>query len=100
MATMGTYDLGDLVRISAAFSDANGAALNPTAVYCKVKNPNGTITAYTYGTDAALVRASTGSYYVDVDANTAGVWKYRFHSTGTGQAAAESWFTVEESEFD
>jgi hypothetical protein len=46
-----------------------------------------------------LVKSSTGVYYVDVDANAEGPWPVRFYSTGTGQAAEEDIFYVEDSRF-
>lgn len=96
---MNQYSKGDLVRCSAAFATSAGTATNPSVVRCQVTDPAGTTTTYTYGTDAALVRASTGNYYVDVDANRSGTWRYRFYSTGTGQAADEGAFKVKDSWF-
>ncbi len=96
---MNVYDNGDLVRCTGTFTTAAGVVQNPAAVLCKYMTPAGTTTTLTYGVDAALVRASTGIYYVDVNANASGIWKYRFYSTGNGQAAGESSFRVRVSEF-
>lgn len=96
---MNQYSKGDLVRCSASFATSAGAATNPTAVLFQVKTPAGSTTTYTYGTDAQLVRASTGNYYVDVDASQVGTYHYRFYSTGTGQAADEGSFRVKDSNF-
>jgi len=93
-----TYDTGDLVRVTGTFTTAAGVALDPTALYLKYKNPAGTVTTLTYGVDAAVVKDSTGVYHVDISATTAGVWMYRWYSTGTGQAAEEHWFTVNASQ--
>ena len=87
------------MRCSAVFTNSSGTAIDPTAVLFKVTNPAGTPTTYTYGEDDELVKDSVGNYHVDVDANAAGVWRYRFYSTGTGQAAEEGMFIVEESAF-
>lgn len=97
--SVNTYQLGDLVRCSGPFTNAAGTAIDPTAVLFEVKDPAGTLTTYTYGTDAELVRDSAGNYHVDVDANLPGTWYYRFYSTGTGQAADEASFIVETSQF-
>ena len=97
---MNSYDKGDLVRCTAAFTDAAGSAFDPDTVAFKSRNPVGSVTTYTYGVDAELVKDSTGNYHVDVDANRVGTWTVRFESTGTGQAAAESQFRIVESEFD
>lgn len=100
--TINEYDLGDEVRCSTAevpFTNTAGTVIDPAAVFFKVKNPSGTVTTYTYGVDAALVKVSTGIYRVDVDANMSGTWWYRFYSTGSGKAADERSFTVAASEF-
>ncbi len=94
-----TYEKGDLVRVSAVFTTAAGANLDPTAVLCQVRRATGATTTYTYLTDAALVKDSSGHYHVDVDANGEGLWYYRWYSTGTGQAADETTFSVEASAF-
>jgi hypothetical protein len=96
------YDLGDLVRCSteaengdAGFTDTDGEPMDPDAVFFKAKDPEGTVIGpYEYGTDAELVKDGPGLYHVDVDANKPGTWRYRFYSTGTGQAAKEGSFTV------
>jgi ferredoxin-NADP reductase len=68
--------------------------IDPTTVRFSVRDPNGTVTTYLYGTDVQIVKSSTGNYYVDVNGNSDGYWVYRFYSSGTGQAAAESGFYV------
>jgi hypothetical protein len=93
------FDTGDEVRVKTTFSDSSGTATDPTAILFKFANPSGTTTTYTYGVDAELVRDATGVYYVDIDCNEAGAWRWRFYSTGTGQAADEGFFIVEPSQF-
>lgn len=97
---MAAYDLGDLVRIAGVFTNAAGTGIDPDDVFVKYKDPSGNVTTLTYGTDAELVRDSAGNYHVDVDADEAGHWDYRFYSTGTGQAAEEAFFRVDDSRFD
>lgn len=99
MATLNEYDVGDLVRMTGALTTADGTAVDPTALVCKVKKPSGTVTTLTYGTDAFPVRSAAGTYYAEVTADEAGEWWYRFVSTGTGQAAEEERFYVRESQF-
>jgi hypothetical protein len=89
------HDLGDLVRVAAEFKDADtGTLINPDTVNVSIKTPAGHLTTYTYGTDAEVVRDSTGLYHLDVDADTSGTWYYRWFSTGSGQAAEEKRFDV------
>ena len=96
---MNSYPVGNLVRVSVAFTDSAGAAVDPTVVKVQVRNPAGTIVVATFGPDAAVVKASAGHYYLDVDASSPGEWMYRWYATGSGQAAAEGVFTVEASVF-
>lgn len=99
MSTTRTFTVGDLVVCSASFVDDDGEAIDPSEVGFKVKDPSGNVTSYVYGDDIELVNDGTGEYHVDVNADEAGTWNYRFYSTGTGQAAEESTFTVETSQF-
>ncbi len=79
---MNTYDKGDLVRCAGVFTDSAGAAVDPDVVKFSFKTPDGTVTTYTYLTDAELARDSAGHYHVDVDAAADGTWWFRFLSTG------------------
>lgn len=94
-----TYDIGDVVRVTATFTNSSGAAADPTAILMKQKDPTPTTTTYTYLTDVALVKDSTGVYHVDVYPTIAGTWYYRFEGTGTVQAASENSFIVNPSKF-
>lgn len=95
MSCCHTYDVGDLVRISSEFTlQETDAATDPTSVFVQVLPPSGTIQTYQYGVDAAVIKSGTGEYYYDVDATEGGRWRYRWYSTGTGQAAAPGEFLV------
>lgn len=95
---MNAYDLGDLAHITVAFTTSAGVATNPTAVNFKYKMADDlTWTTLVYGVDAALVRSSTGNYYVDVNCDAVGIAMYRWWSTGTGQAASQGEFLVYDS---
>jgi hypothetical protein len=96
---MNSYAVGNLVRVSVAFANSAGTAVDPTVVKVQVRTPAGIITTQTYGVDAAVVRSVAGGYYCDVDANAEGEWSYRWYSTGAGQAAAEELFMVQTSVF-
>lgn len=98
MATFGSYDQYQRVRISGAFT-VSDVATDPTAVTFKIKDPSSNITTYVYGTDAEVVKASTGNYYVDYDVDEVGVWYFKWRGTGAVVAANESEFYVQETEF-
>lgn len=89
------YYIDQQVKCQGTFTDSDGAVTDPTAVFFQFLEPGAAIVSYEYGTDAELVKDSTGVYYVLLDADTVGRWLFRFYSTGTGQAAAEDGFDVE-----
>lgn len=99
MKAVDTFDLGDLVRCQGTFKNIAGASVDPATVSFKAKDPVGTVITYVFGTDAQLVRDSSGLFHVDVDANKPGTWFYRFFSTGSSQAASEGQFVVQRSQF-
>jgi len=88
-----TYDRGNLVRLTATFSDATGAAADPTAVVLRLKDPTGTLTT------PPPTRSALGVYYYDLSLAVIGAWFYRWESTGAVQTAAESLLLVRTSQF-
>ena len=97
---MTAYDKGDVVRCSVAFTDEDGAAVDPATVTFKWITGDGTESSYVYGTDAELVKDDTGEYHVDLTLDESGViWYHRFEGTGTNVAAAESFFEIRGTEF-
>jgi hypothetical protein len=86
---IGICDQGDLVRLWGEFRDGDQDPIDPTTVRLSIRYPGGRLVTYTYGTDAALIKDSTGNFYLDFDASTHGTVYYRFFSTGTGQGADE-----------
>lgn len=95
--SISVFQIGDVARLSAAFTDANAAAADPGGVQFKIREPDGTVTTYVYGTDAQLVKDSTGNYHVDWLIDQAGRHRYRFAGVASGQAAAESEFRAQPS---
>lgn len=89
---MDNYFQGSRVRVTGTFENENHVLTDPTTIVAKVENPNGVKTTYTYLTDAALVRQSTGIYYVDIDVNIAKIWSYRFEGAGLVEAASQGSF--------
>lgn len=87
---MNLYDVGDQTRISSAFVNLAGAAIDPTTVIFKFRSPSAVVTtSYVYGVDGAVIKDSVGNYHVDLALTEAGYWSYRWESTGVGQAAGE-----------
>lgn len=98
--SINSFDKGDVVRCSGAFTNLAGTAIDPAVVKFDFLAPTATTpTTYTYATDAQLVKDSTGNYHVDLDADIEGIYQWRLYSTGTGKAAAEGRFFVKGSSF-
>lgn len=97
--TINVHDVGDLVRVSGAFTNAAGAAADPSALTFAYTPPSGATVTLTYGTDAALVKDSTGNYHVDLDLDAAGKWFWRWAATGTAQGAGQGEFDAQPSGF-
>ena len=93
---MNSYMSGALVRSSAAFADASGAAADPSGVVLRYRKGAGSITTVTYPS-SPVIKDSTGGYHADF--NTTG-WagpdslRYvaQWQGTGTVQAiASDEW---------
>lgn len=89
----GTYDRGDLVRLTATFTNDAGAATDPTTVTLRIKAPGGILSAPTPAQD------NPGVYHYDLDLNAVGPWYYRWEGTGVVQTAEESLLFVRDSMF-
>lgn len=87
--------VGNQYAVGVIFTDENDAATDPTAVTFKFKTPAGTITTYTHGVDAELIKDSTGKYHVVLTASLPGIYYWRFAGTGTVVAALEDSFVVD-----
>lgn len=98
MRSLGSFDLGDAVRISIEFQSL-GVFVDPTVVNFKFTTPGGATTVYVYGTNAELVKDSTGMYHVDINAVSRGRWLVRSWSTGTYQGADEQYFDIEQGAY-
>lgn len=97
---MNFYEVGDLVRITANFTNEAGAAADPTTVTLLVKLRyviGSTATTYTY--PANIIKDSTGNYHLDFQPTTEGIWDYRWVGTGSVTAAGENAFNVPDSQF-
>jgi len=89
------HDLGDVVRVSATFTDADTDALiDPDVVKLSIRTPAGIVTTYTYGVGGSVVKQAVGQYYSVINSNQAGFWFYRWWSAGYGQTAREKEFKV------
>lgn len=97
--TVKTFDKGDVVVLSASFKDRNDNPIDPGVVTFKIKDPAEDETTFVFGVDSELVKDSVGNYHVDVPVNLDGYWRYKFQSTGVGQAAEERQFQIKRGFF-
>lgn len=93
MSGITTYDVGDVARISAIFTQA-AVFVDPTAVTLTIKTPDAVLATYTLVTANPIVRDSLGHFHVDLPITQVGRHWYRWVSTGTGAATQEAPFEV------
>jgi len=94
-----TYDIGDVVRCTATFTDADGLEVDPTTVKFSYRDPAGNKATYEYGIGSEVVRTGPGAYYVDLPVDVAHTWRIRWEGTGANKAAGESFFIIRSSLF-
>jgi hypothetical protein len=83
------YEVGDVARVSVAFTDITGAAADPTVVTLTVQAPDNTQATYTPTHD------STGAYHYDLPIALPGSYFYRFTGTGAVVAVQEGTLVVQ-----
>ncbi|MCB8986904.1 MAG: hypothetical protein H6661_04050 [Ardenticatenaceae bacterium] len=93
------FDYGDELKITATFTDEDGAAADPGTVTFKTKDPAGAVVSYVYGTDAEVVKVSAGVYKLVFTPSAEGDWYWRAEGTAPVQQAAEGKFKVANSVF-
>lgn len=89
--TTAAYHIDDLRRLTAAFTVAS-VATDPSTLMFIMREPDGTETPYVYGTDAELVKDSTGNFHVDWPITQAGRHLYRWVGTGAAAEAGQAEF--------
>ena len=89
------YDRGDIVRLTATFTDLSGSPSDPSAIVLRIKQPDTSIVVHNFPGD--ISKSATGVYFYDLPINESGDYFYRYESTGTVQAAGESLFHVYKS---
>jgi hypothetical protein len=84
------YDLGDIAVLSVLFKVA-GVATDPTTVSATVRAPDGTTTVHP---QSDLVHDGVGAFHLDVTADQAGDWTYKFVGTGAAADVSTGLFSV------
>jgi hypothetical protein len=93
MATTGTFDVGDAVRVTAEFRDFSAALIDPDTVVFKSLDPGGIVNT------PSVTHISTGRYSADFIATAPGTWAWRWQATGNITVAEEGQVTVRTSLF-
>jgi hypothetical protein len=88
--------VGDVVRLTATFTNAAGTLADPTVVTLEWRVGT-TTTTWVYGTDDEVVKDSTGVYHADLPIEVASRHYYLWTGTGAVQAAEENSFRVDAS---
>ena len=86
---MNSYIIGNIVRLSASFTDEDGVLANPATVSVKIKKPEKTIETF-----AAIAGDNKGEFYYDYTTTDLGDHQYVFTGTGTIDAVANGKFNV------
>lgn len=94
---MQVYDIGDRRKLSCEIRNESGVLTDPTTLVFTMREPDGTITDYLYGTDAELVKDSVGVYHVYWDCALAGIHRWRLEADGAVVVAEEALFNVRRS---
>jgi hypothetical protein len=93
------YDIGDMVRFTAQFYNANDVLTDPSTVGIKLLAPDNSEVTYAFGTDPELTRESAGIYQLDLKLEQAGRYFYRWEGAGVVTSAEEEEFYVRLSRF-
>lgn len=98
---MNTYDIGDLIRLWIEYRNADTKALvDPTEITLLILQPDGVELSYTLS-GQEIVRASDGrySYVFNTTGRPSGLYRWRWVSTGQGQAGESGSFILRDNPF-
>lgn len=89
--------IGQGIRLTAEFTNVNGALADPSALRVRVRSPSGVLTDYVYGAAAEMVKESVGKYHATIVVPEEGHWTYRWEADAPNAGAAEGRITVKKS---
>lgn len=93
------YDIGDQPTVTATFRDIDEVLTDPSAITIKVREPDGTETAYDQ-TDATNPSVGVWSFLMPAPLDSCGIWTVKFFGTAGLIAAQETSFKVRCSRID
>lgn len=90
---MSNFDIGNIVRLSVAFTDSNNAPVDPGAISLNIRP----ISTYTY-VDNDIIRDGAGLYHYDYTPSAPGLYYYRYIGTDGATAASDGQFGITASQ--
>ena len=98
---MNLYLAGDLVTVTATFTNSASVVADPSTITLKVGRKGTAETTYTYGSGSVITRVSTGVYQANIDTTSYAQGQYTYFWVGTGavQAVNDGVFAVQSAPF-
>mgnify|MGYP000621002865 CR=1 FL=1 len=88
------------IRIKARIRDIDGALTNPQSIEFELEKPGeASYSAFTTLSTPAIVNESTGIYYIDLDVDMIGKWKYSWFTYGNVTSSWKGFFQVEDARY-
>lgn len=86
------------IRIKARVRNIDGVLTNPQSIEFELEKP-GETSYSTYNTNTGVTNESTGIYYIDLDVDMVGKWKYSWFTYGNVTSSWKGFFQVEDSRY-
>jgi hypothetical protein len=78
---MPDFLVGETPKLSLSIMDVElGLPNDPTTLILKIRNPQGQVTSYTYGTDPIITREMAGEFSADLPLTIKGIWYFRWET--------------------
>lgn len=90
---MSSFDIGNIIRLSVAFTDTSNAPVDPGVIQLNVRTAGGPVETFTYA-DNQIMRDGVGRYHYDYTPAVPGLYYYRFVGSEGATAAADSQFGI------
>jgi hypothetical protein len=88
------------IRIKARIRNIDGVLTNPQSIEFELEKPGETsYSAFTTISTPAIVNESTGIYYIDLDVDMVGKWKYSWFTYGNVTSSWKGFFQVEDARY-
>lgn len=86
------------IRIKARVRDIDGVLTNPQSIEFELEKPGENVYS-TYNITSGIVHESTGIYYIDLDVDMVGKWKYSWFTYGNVTSSWKGFFQVEDARY-